>query len=810
MSAEAYAVGDYMLRGLLGAGGMSAIYLADIAGPEQRFRRRVALKLMRPDTAIRQASLLLRDEAVNLSYLDHPNLVTVHRVGTLGGRFFIEMEYIRGISLRALRDQLFIEGPPPPTDLVAALLARACDGLHSAHTQRDHEGRPLGLIHRDISPHNIMLSGQGVVKVIDFGVARSSNRTWETRPGRMVGKPAYMAPEQIAEARAQRVDLVDHRADLWAVGAVLFEMCTGRRLFRGSGLLEILEKVRGGGVGSLAEARADASPALCALYDRLMSCAQSDRPESARAVAEALREVVAEAGNRFADRASIVRYFTERDISLEPHPPRALSGMDLAWIESVRAGAPRDDTTVVEGEGDPWAALLDGRPRRDRFTVQAALEGCLERLGGLEARWFDGQDAHLDRPVRLMALAACGQASMPEVVTAALAAEVEHIRRVYPARGQLVDSGALDPGGPLALVFGRPEATLADLKGRRLPMAQRLAVLRALVRALEECRRARPDFVHGALVPRLVGLRRLDHERYEASLLGVSLGVLDPSSPTPGGSRLIGPPEGYRAPEFGAEDRPTPAMDVYAVAAMAHGLLGGDPVDAAQRIARGRPPIRLKADALDARIEGVILAAMRADPDARPTLAEIADRLGTGPADPARPAAVGAGLRAPPGQRTATTIGSRRVWLTLLELGPGERRVTLPFPELEGLAPSTLVVDIDRGADDPILRIRLTAGSVGRLPKIYRSGTILQSITLRPTAAPAHFDYGYRRGDCHRVHCHSRAFAADEPRVLEPPGLGAALALPPEARLGVSLYVVTPQTDETHVACLSIRAGGDR
>ncbi|HLL03893.1 MAG TPA: serine/threonine-protein kinase [Myxococcaceae bacterium] len=215
-------IGRYEVVMPLGSGGMAQVLVARARGPEG-LGRLVALKRILPHLAADPLMVQqFLDEARIGLRLAHPNLVTVYDTGEAQGAYYIAMELVRGVDLDRL---LRAMGKPLPPALAVAVVNQGLHGLHAAHTSRGDDGTPLMLVHRDMSPHNLMVGFDGRVKVLDFGVAKARSQRTVTLPGIVKGKPLYMSPEQ---ARGERLDL---RSDLFAMGLILFEALTGRRAF---------------------------------------------------------------------------------------------------------------------------------------------------------------------------------------------------------------------------------------------------------------------------------------------------------------------------------------------------------------------------------------------------------------------------------------------------------------------------------------------------------------------------------------------------------------------------------------------------
>src|SRR5262252_7212707 len=234
--------GPFEILERLGVGGMATVHRALERGIEG-FERIVALKRLLPHLAA-DASFIKSfvREAKLASLLDHANIVRIFECGRVGGEYFISMEYIDGRDVRRiLRHARKISGPPP-IDVTVGLLLQLCDALDYAHHKVDDAGHPMGLVHRDVSPSNLLITTQGHLKIIDFGIAKAQSAQLRTQTGRVKGKLAYMAPEAIAGK-----DL-DARSDLFAAGVIAHELLTARPLFASKNEYQTLIKVQRGDV----------------------------------------------------------------------------------------------------------------------------------------------------------------------------------------------------------------------------------------------------------------------------------------------------------------------------------------------------------------------------------------------------------------------------------------------------------------------------------------------------------------------------------------------------------------------------------
>ncbi len=268
-------VGNYRILERIGDGGMGTVY----RGLDEMLDREVALKVMRPDLA-RQAALSerFRQEAVALARLSHPNIAAVFGLERSGSDAVLVMEFIRGETLESIVQRSGRLAWPRALELAAAV----ADALDHAHDK--------GVVHRDIKPANIMLTRDGVVKVMDFGIARILGRSRQTRVGAAVGTPMYMSPEQL------RGEEVDGRSDLYSLGAVVYELITGRVAFEADSDYELMMKQLHEPAPPVREAVPDVPDAVDALIQHAMAKQPQDRAPNARALAASFRATIAAQG----------------------------------------------------------------------------------------------------------------------------------------------------------------------------------------------------------------------------------------------------------------------------------------------------------------------------------------------------------------------------------------------------------------------------------------------------------------------------------------------------------------------------------
>ncbi len=263
---------------VIGRGGMGKVEAAverGVAGT-----RVVALKRLLPHVKDRRHTDMFLREARLAALLDHKNVVHALAYGQHDEELLFAMEYVEGETLSTLLGAL---RRPLPPEVSAWILAELCEGLHAAHELRDVGGAPLGVVHRDVSPHNVMLSYAGDVKLLDFGVAKLEGVAQLTKTGEVKGKTAYMSPEQA------HGDPLDRRSDLYGVGAILFELVAGRRMWSGETDLDFLRQLALAEPPLLTDAAPDTPAELAALHKRLVEKDPERRPASALEVTTELR-----------------------------------------------------------------------------------------------------------------------------------------------------------------------------------------------------------------------------------------------------------------------------------------------------------------------------------------------------------------------------------------------------------------------------------------------------------------------------------------------------------------------------------------
>ena len=286
---EARRFGKYTLVAKLATGGMAEIFLARLHG-DGGFEKLVCIKRILPHLAKDpQLIAMFLDEARVAARISHPNVCQVFELGEWHGMYYIAMEYLEGVPLSVFRRKQLYPLLPDPR-LVAGFGVQACEGLHHAHQLKRPDGELLGVVHRDISPQNLFATTDGIVKVLDFGIAKVQDASIRTSTGVVKGTYAYMAPEQL------RNEALDRRVDVWAVGVVLWETLAQRQLFKRDTEFLTFEAITKLPIPGICEVRPDVPPLLGDVLARALARQPAERFSSARALGEALAQAVGPLG----------------------------------------------------------------------------------------------------------------------------------------------------------------------------------------------------------------------------------------------------------------------------------------------------------------------------------------------------------------------------------------------------------------------------------------------------------------------------------------------------------------------------------
>ncbi len=385
---------------------MAEVYLAKVLGAAG-FERFVAVKRILPEMAADDAFVsMFLDEARIAAHLKHPNIVEIHELGRHLATYFLSMEYVSGRDLRAVFEVGRAGGPKLPLDLACWVGSRIADALDYAHKKRDGSGAPLGIVHRDVTPQNVLLSYDGSVKLCDFGIAKASTRASMTQVGVLKGKFAYMAPEQIRQLPT------DGRSDQFSLGVLLHELLSKERLFLRDNDYLTLEAVRIGPIPSLAPR---VGQELDAVVRRMLARNPDDRFSDAKEARDALlavfgqpsdpaRELAAFMAAAFPGAEHRERSMLDRYAQLRP------SAETLAQVERTEltphpllAPEPQPIDVVRDDEDDKTVALRTATPGPALAPV--GLEAPLvEPTAAASGTEITGRRSHLHAGFILLAL----------------------------------------------------------------------------------------------------------------------------------------------------------------------------------------------------------------------------------------------------------------------------------------------------------------------------------------------------------------------------------------------------------------------
>ncbi len=282
--------GNYFLLEKIAVGGMAELFKAQQRGV-QGFQKIVAIKRILPHFSDNEDFVtMFIDEAKLAAQLTHPNIVQIFDLGKAGTSYYIAMEYVNGRDLRTLLRKAREYGTPFPEQVAAFVVMKVAAALDYAHRKRGFDDRELKLVHRDISPQNVILSVEGAVKLVDFGIAKAASKASTTMAGALKGKLLYMSPEQ---AMGQPLD---NRSDLYSLGLVLFELLTGERCFQADSELGVLEKVRLGRISDLSLLNPGVSREMTGIVNRALQKSVDHRYPSARFMERDLRDYLQRQG----------------------------------------------------------------------------------------------------------------------------------------------------------------------------------------------------------------------------------------------------------------------------------------------------------------------------------------------------------------------------------------------------------------------------------------------------------------------------------------------------------------------------------
>jgi serine/threonine protein kinase len=495
-------VGGYDLLAELAAGGMAMVFLGR-ANDGRAGAPLVAIKRPHRHLATDKMFLsMLLDEARLASAIHHENVAKVRELGFHAGEPFIVLDYIEGASLSELRKELAAAERAVDTKVALRIVLDALAGLHAAHELRDETGRPLGIIHRDVSPHNVLIGCDGKARLTDFGIAKAEDRLQITRTNEVKGKLAYLAPERVDKRR-----ICTKQSDVFSMAVVLWECLAGRRLFRGDEAVDTLQEVMHAPIPRLRQLGAQVPPALDDVIARGLSRDLSARFATAQEFADAIersagrgnvgmpkdvaRAIETIFGPRMAKRHDVIRQAIGDDIEAaklfaasglpdRPKPSGTASHSPLALLAAISPPAPSERYSFGKPSGD-YGSIAEKRARRNvaaGVAVGVAV-GVMVALLAL-ARTPRGEGATSSEPGPILAVPsspqAPAQASTSRKVVVplpflAVHAELDDLARELDPAADVVafevphESGATHHVTAIALDGSRAEAYVHESDG---------------------------------------------------------------------------------------------------------------------------------------------------------------------------------------------------------------------------------------------------------------------------------------------------------------------------------------------------------
>lgn len=345
----------YRVLQKLEAGGMAEVFRAESEGL-QGFKKQVAIKRVLPDLGKKKKFIsMFLDEARLSAQLSHSNCVQVFDIGAGDGAYFIVMEFVDGANLKAIAESMKKQGREFPVPAAAFIANEICKGLSYAHEMKDESGMPLHIVHRDMSPPNVLVTKYGEVKIVDFGLAKASSQLEKSEPGIIKGKFSYLSPEA---AMGQEVD---HRTDIFAVGIILWELLTQQRLFLGETDYQTVKRVQDSVVPSVSQINARVPRELERIVNRALAKDMSARYQSARELGQDLTRFLFANGAAVStfDIADIVASaMRDREKVRAPQGSKIDKLIEEALFEFTSLGA--DDDPAAQAAQQPGAQPIHG------------------------------------------------------------------------------------------------------------------------------------------------------------------------------------------------------------------------------------------------------------------------------------------------------------------------------------------------------------------------------------------------------------------------------------------------------------------
>ncbi|MCC6897521.1 MAG: serine/threonine protein kinase [Polyangiaceae bacterium] len=359
--AESQSVGRYVLYDPIASGGMASVHLGRLIGPVG-FSRVVAVKRLHPAYARDQGFVtMMLDEARLASRIRHPNVVPILDVVATADELLLVMEYVHGETLARLLRAAKKAGQRIPTDVGAAIVIDTLRGLHAAHETRNAAGEPMGIVHRDVSPQNIVVAADGSARLLDFGVAKAASRTQSTAEGQLKGKLGYFAPEQIAGGE------VDRRVDIFAASIVAWECVTGRRLFSADDMIATIAQVMDGEIPSLRGSELDIPDGYAAAVRRGLDRDPAKRFQTAEEMASAI-----EAALRPASREAVQAFVEKLAGPALAARLEVMQRIESGEVDDTVAQVPVDISPDQSGKVPTLRATLSAGPE-EQGTFHSAL-----------------------------------------------------------------------------------------------------------------------------------------------------------------------------------------------------------------------------------------------------------------------------------------------------------------------------------------------------------------------------------------------------------------------------------------------------
>jgi hypothetical protein len=342
--------GKYLLLERVNVGGMAEVFKAKAFGVEG-FERILAIKRILPNMADDDEFInMFVDEARIAVQLSHANIVQIYELGKFDNQYYIAMEYVAGKDLRFILDHVRKKKELLPLPASAFIVSKICEGLDYAHRKADPTGRPLNVIHRDVSPQNILVSYEGAVKITDFGIAKAEDRASKTQAGVLKGKFGYMSPEQVRGLE------IDHRSDIFAVGILMYEMITGKRLFLGESDFSTLEKVRNADVPLPSQVNPKVSPELERIMMKTLAKERDDRYQWGSELHDDLQQFLIEDNTIYNAKRCSSLLQTEFKLDIDAEMAKMEEFMKVQAPQNAEAMAGVEQARAAPFKTDPGAA----------------------------------------------------------------------------------------------------------------------------------------------------------------------------------------------------------------------------------------------------------------------------------------------------------------------------------------------------------------------------------------------------------------------------------------------------------------------